>query len=65
MQKSIQTVLLAIVLSMPTLSMFAQGSEMPAAQSVSGADAQSNSISDKDIEMLRADLRAQRKQITA
>jgi hypothetical protein len=47
------------------LSIFAQVSQKPAAQSVSGADAQSNSVSDKDIEMLRADLRAQRKQITA
>jgi hypothetical protein len=45
--------------------MFAQASQQPAAQSASGADAQSNSISDKDVEMLRADLRAQRKQITA
>ena len=47
------------------LSIFAQVSQKPAAQSVSEADAQSNSVSDKDIEMLRADLRAQRKQITA
>jgi hypothetical protein len=47
------------------LSIFAQVSQKPAAQSASGADAQSNSVSDKDIEMLRADLRAQRKQITA
>jgi Spy/CpxP family protein refolding chaperone len=45
--------------------MFAQGSQPPAAQSASAADAPSNNISDKDIEMLRADLRAQRKQITA
>ena len=47
------------------LSIFAQVSQKPAAQSVSEADAQSNSVSDKDIEMLRADLRAQRKQIMA
>jgi hypothetical protein len=45
--------------------MFAQASQKPAAQSVSGADAQSNNISDQDIEMLRKDIRAQRKQITA
>ena len=44
-------------------SIFAQVSQKPAAQSVSEADAQSNSVSDKDIEMLRANLRAQRKQI--
>jgi hypothetical protein len=47
------------------VSIFAQVSQKPAAQSVSEADAQSNSVSDKDIEMLRADLRAQRKQIMA
>jgi hypothetical protein len=47
------------------LSIFAQVSQKPAAQTVSGADTQSNNVSDKDIEMLRADLRAQRKQITA
>jgi hypothetical protein len=45
--------------------MFAQASQKPAAQSVSGADAQSSNVTDRDIEMLRADLRAQRKQITA
>jgi Spy/CpxP family protein refolding chaperone len=47
------------------LSIFAQVSQKPAAQSASEADAQSNSVSDKDIEMLRADLRTQRKQIMA
>jgi hypothetical protein len=40
-------------------------SQTPASQDVSGASAPSNNISDKDIEMLRADLRAQRKQIMA
>jgi Spy/CpxP family protein refolding chaperone len=43
-----------------TLSVMAQQ-----AQSAPGADAQANSIKDQDIEMLRADLRAQRKQIVA
>ena len=63
MQKRIQTVVVAvIVLFMCNLSVFAQGA---APQSASGADAQSNNVSDKDVEMLRADLRAQRKQITA
>jgi Spy/CpxP family protein refolding chaperone len=47
------------------LSIFAQMSQTPASQSASGASAPSNNISDKDIEMLRADLRAQRKQIMA
>lgn len=48
-----------------TISMFAQTSQQPAAQSVSGGSEQSNNVRDQDIEMLRADLRAQRKQITA
>jgi Spy/CpxP family protein refolding chaperone len=48
-----------------TVSMFAQASQKPAAQSVSGGSEQSNNVTDQDIEMLRADLRAQRKQITA
>jgi hypothetical protein len=63
MLKRIQAVLVVvIVFFVCNVAMFAQGS---AGQSVSDTDAQSNSISDKDIEMLRADLRAQRKQITA
>jgi hypothetical protein len=56
---------LVCVLFVCHLSSFAQVSQTPAAQSTSGTGAQSNNISDKDIEMLRADLRAQRKQITA
>jgi hypothetical protein len=46
------------------VAILAQASLKPAAQSVSG-DGQSNNVSDQDIEMLRADLRAQRKQIVA
>jgi Spy/CpxP family protein refolding chaperone len=42
--------------------MFAQE---PAAPAASDADAQPHSLSDQDIEMLRADLRSQRKQIVA
>ena len=42
-----------------------QAAQQPAAQSAPGADAQSNNIKDQDIEMLRANLRAQRKQIMA
>jgi len=45
-----------------SVSMFAQDSK-PATESAEAA--QSNSISDQDIEMLRSDLRQQRKQITA
>ncbi len=59
-KKSIKAILVAVgVLFVCNLSMFA------AAQGASGADAQSNSISNEDIEMLRADLRTQRKQIMA
>ena len=65
-QKSIKTVLVVVgVLFVCNVSMFAQVSQTPASQNVSGAGAPSNNISDKDIEMLRADLRAQRKQIMA
>ena len=46
------------------VAILAQASLKPAAQCVSG-DGQSNNVSDQDIEMLRADLRAQRKQIVA
>jgi hypothetical protein len=45
--------------------MFAQVSQEPATQSISDADAQPHRLSDQDIEMLRSDLRAQRKQIVA
>ena len=66
MQKSIQAVLVVvIVLFLCNVPMFAQASQQPAAQSASGAGAQSNKIDDQDIEMLRKDLRAQRKEITA
>jgi Spy/CpxP family protein refolding chaperone len=65
-KKSFNPVLVIVcVLLVGNLSIFAQVSQRPASQSVSGAGAPSNNISDKDIEMLRADLRAQRKQIMA
>jgi Spy/CpxP family protein refolding chaperone len=65
-KKSIKLVLVVVsVLFLCNLSIFAQTSPKPASQSASGAGTQSNNISDKDIEMLRADLRAQRKQIMA
>lgn len=57
-------VLVAVLFSC-TVLMFGQASPAPPAQSVPGATAQSNSISDHDIEMLRKDLRAKRKEITA
>jgi Spy/CpxP family protein refolding chaperone len=65
-KKTIKTALVVVcALFVCNLSILAQVAQKPAAQSVSGAGAQSNNVSDKDIEMLRADLRAQRKQITA
>ena len=61
-KKSIAAVLVVVsVMFACNVSMFAQGSQKPAAQ---GTNAQSN-VKDQDIEMLRADIRAQRKQITA
>jgi len=67
MQKKSTKPVLAVVcaLFLCNLSILAQDTQKPAAQTVSMAGAQANNISDKDIEMLRADLRAQRKQIMA
>ena len=65
-KKSIQAVLVIVsVLCVLNISMFPQVSQKPPAQGVSDADAQPHSLSDQNIEMLRADLRAQRKQIIA
>jgi Spy/CpxP family protein refolding chaperone len=64
-KKSIHTLLVALsVVLAGNTSMFAQASE-PAAQAASDADAQPHRLSDQDIELLRADIRAQRKQIVA
>jgi Spy/CpxP family protein refolding chaperone len=64
-KKSFSPVLVVVyVLLVCNLSIFAL-SQTPASPSVSAAGTPSNNISDKDIEMLRADLRAQRKQIMA
>ena len=58
----IKTVLVVVTL-LPalTLSIFAQTSQT----ADQGTGAQSNNVSNQDIEMLRKDLRAQRKEITA
>ena len=65
-KKSINAVLVvATVLFVCNLSMFAQASQEPPAQAVSDADAPPHSLSDQDVEMLRTNLRAQRKQIVA
>jgi Spy/CpxP family protein refolding chaperone len=67
MQKKGLNAVLAVVSVMFACNvwMFAQASQNPAAQNVSGAGALPNNITDQDIEMLRSDLRAQRKEITA
>jgi hypothetical protein len=65
-KKRINAVLaFVIVLFVCNVWMFGQASQKATTQSASGADAQSNNVTNQDIEMLRADLRAQRKQITA
>jgi len=59
-----KTVLAVVsVVLMCNVWMFAQASQKPAAQTAPAAA--SYTIADRDIEMLRADLRAQRKQIMA
>ena len=64
--KKIQALLVIVTLLFGfNLSMFAQSSQKAAPQVASDTDQSSNSISDQDIEMLRSDLRAKRKQITA
>ena len=63
MKKSIVSVLVVVsALFVGSVSVMGQ---QAAAQSAPGADAQANNIKDQDIEMLRADLRRQRKQIMA
>jgi len=64
--KSIRAVLVAvIVVFVCDLLLFAQAATKPTGQSAPGTDAQPNNVRDQDIEMLRADLRSQRKQVTA
>jgi hypothetical protein len=61
--KAVQAVICALFVF--NVSMFAQTPPPASAQSTPESGGQSNSISDRDIEMLRSDIRAQRKQITA
>ena len=63
--KSFEAAVCVLVLGFSSVLMIAQSSQPSASQSISGSGAQPNSISDRDIEMLRSDLRSQRKQITA
>jgi len=63
MKKSVVSVLV-VVSALLVCSVSVMG-QQAAAQNAPAADAQANIIKDQDIEMLRADLRAQRKQIMA
>ena len=64
-KKSIQGVLAVVaLLFMCNVSMFTQESKTPAAQNSFGTSNPFNNITDQDIEMLRADLRATRAAIT-
>ena len=61
-KKSLVAVLVvACAMALASVPMFAQA----AAQSVPGAGAQPNTVTDQDIQMLRADIRAHRKDLTA
>jgi hypothetical protein len=65
-QKTIPAILfvVGVLLFMGKVSMFGQAPQKPAAQSAAAGE-QPTGISDKDIEMLRSDLRSQRKDVTA
>ena len=65
MKKGGTTVLIAVAtVLLCSISMFGQAAQ-PSSQSGPGAEAQPNSINDKDVEMLRANLRANRKELMA
>jgi Spy/CpxP family protein refolding chaperone len=65
MKKDVTTVLMAAAtVLLYSVSIFGQAAQ-PSPQSGPGAEAQPNSINDKDVEMLRANLRAKRKELTA
>jgi hypothetical protein len=57
-------VLLAVVLLLGSISMFGQA-QQPATQGSAASAQQPNAASDKDIELLRQDIRDQRKQLVA
>jgi len=65
MKKGATTVLIAIAtVLLCSVSMFGQAAQSPP-QSGAGSGAQPNSINDKDVELLRANLRANRKNLMA
>jgi len=59
-QKTLAVLVLMGAMALASVAMFGQ-----AAQSVPGTGAQPHSVTDQDIQMLRADIRAQRKDLTA
>jgi len=63
MQKKTVVAVLAVTCAMvlTAVPMFAQQAQ----QSVPGANAQPNTVTEQDIQMLRSDIRAQRKELTA
>ena len=65
MKKGVTTVLIAVAtVLLCSVPMFGQAAQ-PSSQSGTGAEAQPNSINDNDVEMLRANLRANRKKLMA
>ena len=65
MKKGVTTVLMEVAtVLLCGISLFGQGAQ-PSPQSSPSAEAQPNSINDKDVEMLRANLRANRKNLMA
>ena len=66
MKKNVTCVMCVIVtVILCSASMFGQAAQPSAPPSSQGANAQPTSVTDKDIELLRQDLRDQRKQIVA
>jgi len=65
MKNGIATFLMAVTtVLLCSVTMFCQETQ-PSPQSSPGAEAQANSLNDRDIEMLRANLRAKRKELVA
>jgi hypothetical protein len=65
MKKNVTSILIAVAtVLLCSAPMYGQTTP-PSSQSGPGAEAQPNSINDKDVEMLRANLRAKRKEIMA
>jgi len=65
MKKGVTTVLMAVAtVLLSSVSLFSQAAQ-PSSQGNPGAEAQPNTINGKDVEMLRANLRANRKELMA